>query len=61
MLRRNLSNNLFGGVCSGFADYLGIDVTAVRLLAIAGGFASLGTAGVIYLILWLIVPPNYAS
>jgi phage shock protein PspC (stress-responsive transcriptional regulator) len=43
------------GVCTGLADYLGIDVTIIRLV-----FAALtvfGGAGVLlYLIAWAVVP-----
>ena len=44
-----------GGVCGGFAAYLGMDPTLVRLIwvmtALVGGWGLLG-----YLIAWIVVP-----
>ena len=54
-LYRKPEGQIVAGVCTGLADYLGIDVTLVRL-----GFAALtifGGAGILlYLIAWLLVP-----
>jgi phage shock protein PspC (stress-responsive transcriptional regulator) len=54
-LYRKPEGQIVAGVCTGLADYLGIDVTLVRL-----GFAALtifGGAGILlYLIAWLVVP-----
>ena len=54
-LYRKSEGRIVAGVCTGLADYLGIDVTLVRL-----GFAALtifGGAGILlYLIAWLVVP-----
>ena len=53
------SNDRFlGGVCAGIADYFGWDATWVRIgyallsiLTVAPGF-------LIYIILWIVVPPE---
>lgn len=45
-----------GGVCAGFADYLGWDVTIVRLLFLCGVVYSVGLALVAYLIAWIVIP-----
>jgi len=45
-----------GGVCAGFADYLGWDVTIVRLLFLCGVVYSMGLALVAYLIAWIVIP-----
>jgi phage shock protein C len=54
-LYRKREGRIVAGVCTGLADYLGIDVTIIRLV-----FAALtvfGGAGVLlYLIAWLVVP-----
>lgn len=45
-----------GGVCAGFAEYLGWDVTIVRLLFLCGVVYSAGLALVGYLIAWIVIP-----
>ena len=48
-------NRMIGGVCSGVAEYLGIDTTLVRILTVV--FAIFGGAAVpIYLVAWAIMP-----
>lgn len=54
---RNTDDAIVGGVLSGFAQFFGIDSLWVRLVFIVLLFASFGTAIIIYLILWLIIPP----
>ncbi len=55
-LYRNLDDKIIGGVSSGLADYFSIDPVVSRLifvlLAIFTGFGF-----ILYLILWVIVPP----
>ena len=54
-LQRNTQNKVIAGVCSGLADYFGIDVTLMRVLFVvlllAGCFGFL-----IYFILWIVMP-----
>lgn len=57
VLRRNAFNKVFGGVCSGLADYFNLDVVLVRIL-FAASFLFVGVGGGLYLLLWLIVPAN---
>ena len=57
VLRRNAFNKVFGGVCSGLADYFNLDVVLVRVL-FAASFLFAGIGGGLYLLLWLIVPAN---
>ena len=54
-LRRDMSNNVIGGVCSGLAKYLDIDPIAVRL-AFLLAFLFWGIGPLIYIIMWLLVP-----
>ena len=54
-LERNPMNRVIGGVCSGLADYFGLDVALVRIaFAIAFLFASFGFW--LYVILWIVLP-----
>lgn len=45
-----------GGVCSAFANYLGMDPTLMRILWVISAFLLLGTTIVAYFICWLIIP-----
>ena len=52
---RNIDNQIIGGVCSGFGEYIGIDALWIRLLMIVL-FCLQGVGFIVYLLLWLIVP-----
>ena len=54
-LKRNTNNKIIGGVCSGLADFLGIDAVLVRL-AFVLAFLFWGAGPIIYIILWLLMP-----
>ena len=54
-LTRSSSQKMIAGVCGGIAEYLGWDVTIVRLLWIVLTLAG-GSGILIYLILWLVMP-----
>ena len=54
-LSRNTMNKVIGGVCSGLADFFGLDVALVRIaFVIAFMFASFGFW--LYIILWIVLP-----
>ncbi len=55
-LFRDPQNAMLGGVCSGLAWYLGWDVTWVRLLFIVLTICSYAVMGIVYLVLWIVVP-----
>ena len=55
-LMRDTQQGVLGGVCSGLAAYFGIDVVLVRLIAVGLLFVSFGTAVLVYIVLWLVVP-----
>ena len=56
-LRRARSPRTLGGVCAGFAQWLGWDVTLVRVLYIlATIFTGLVPCTVAYLVLWIVMP-----
>jgi phage shock protein C len=60
MLRRRLDNRVVAGVCSGLADYFGIDPILVRLAFVVITFA--GGAGILaYIVLWVVMTPAPAG
>lgn len=54
-LTRSANDKIIGGVCSGLAQYFGIDAVIVRLIFVALVFAG-GMSILLYPILWLIMP-----
>lgn len=54
---RDVDSAIIGGVAAGSARFFGIDPLWMRLIFIIVLIASFGTAVVIYLLLWLVVPP----
>ncbi len=56
-LFRDVDHKFLGGVMSGLGCYLDINPMWLRLLAIILAFGSYGTALIIYLICWAIIPP----
>ncbi|MBC5994625.1 PspC domain-containing protein [Pontibacter cellulosilyticus] len=65
-LYRDLNHKVVAGVCSGIANYLGIDMVWIRLLFIilvigipfSGGITSFGI--ILYIVLWIAMPPSDA-
>jgi phage shock protein C len=55
-LTRNTEDGILGGVCAGLADYLGVDVTLLRLLAVVGAILGLGSLVVAYVVAWILIP-----
>jgi phage shock protein C len=56
-LVRSERNKVVGGVCGGLGEYLDIDPTIIRLVFVV--FTLAGGSGVlVYLILWLVMPPG---
>ena len=55
-LTRSTSNRMIAGVCAGLGEYLGIDPTIVRLLAILAFFTGFGGIAIVYLIMALVIP-----
>ena len=54
LLRREDGEDKIGGVCAGIADYLGVDVTFVRIAAVVLAFAGPGVPA--YLVGWAVIP-----
>ena len=56
-LRRNVQDGALAGVCAGIADYLGLDVTLVRVLYVLASLLSAAFPGtLVYIILWIVIP-----
>jgi len=56
-LRRSRRHRLIAGVCGGLAEWLGWDVTLVRVGYVLVSVVSAAFPGtIVYLILWLVVP-----
>lgn len=53
---RDPQNALLGGVCSGVAYYLDVDVTVVRLLTVLLFFLSGSIVAIVYIVLWIVMP-----
>jgi len=61
-LYRDVRNKVFGGVLSGLANYLNWDCTIMRLLMVVLALCSYVWPWlIIYLILWMIIPPANTS
>ncbi len=55
-LVRRTDDRMIAGVCSGIADYTGVDVTVIRLAAVIGAVLGFGTLIVAYVVAWLLMP-----
>lgn len=55
-LFRDIENNMIGGVCSGLAAYFNVDPVWIRLAFVVLFFINL-VGLIVYLILWVVVPP----
>ena len=56
-LRRSRQHRLIGGVCGGFADWLGWNATLVRVLYVVVSILSAAFPGILaYVILWILMP-----
>lgn len=54
------SNKMVAGVCAGIAEYLGLDVTIVRVAYVLLSIFSAGFPGlIVYLILMFVMPDYY--
>ena len=57
-LYRSGKDKLLGGVCGGIGEYFKIDPVIVRIVWVILAVASLGTAILVYIILWILIPRN---
>ena len=52
------SEGKISGVCAGLARYSGIDVTIIRVVFVFTFFAGVGSPGIIYFVLSLLMPDS---
>lgn len=58
-LHRSSTDRIIAGVCAGLADWLGWDVTLVRILYVIVSIFSAAFPGlIVYLILWVVMPKS---
>lgn len=59
-MRLTRSNDrVIAGVCAGIAEYFGWDIALVRILYLVLSIFSAGFPGVlVYIILWIVMPPR---
>ena len=58
-LYKSTNNKMLSGVCAGFADFIGIDPTIVRVIYALTSFFTGGFPGVIiYIMLAIIIPED---
>lgn len=50
------NNRMIAGVCAGIAEYFNWDITMVRIVYVLLTFFTAFSGGIVYLILWLIMP-----
>jgi phage shock protein PspC (stress-responsive transcriptional regulator) len=55
-LTRSAANKVLAGVCGGIAAYTGWDAGIVRAVAAIAAVVTGGTALLIYIILWIVLP-----
>ncbi|MCH4148206.1 MAG: PspC domain-containing protein [Prevotella sp.] len=52
-------DRILGGVCAGLAEYFDMDSTVVRLVYTLLTVCTAFSGVIVYLILWLIMPPKH--
>lgn len=57
-LYRSENDKMLGGVCGGLAAYLRMDSSVVRIIYALLILGSFGTALLLYIILWVVLPPK---
>jgi len=58
-LRRSRRQRLIAGVCGGIAEWLGWDVTLVRVLFVLVSVLSAAFPGIlVYVVLWVVMPES---
>ena len=55
-LVRRTDDRMVAGVCSGVADYFGVDVTLVRLVTVLGAIFGFGSLILAYVVAWALLP-----
>lgn len=56
-LYRDKDKGMLGGVAAGFGHYFGINPLWIRILFLISPFITVGTSILIYILLWILMPP----
>ena len=56
VLVRRRDNRIIAGVCSGLADYTGMDVNLLRVIAALVTLFTVGTGVLAYVVAWIVIP-----
>ncbi|MBK9168233.1 MAG: PspC domain-containing protein [Bryobacterales bacterium] len=59
-LSRPMHQKKVAGVCAGFANYLNLDVTLVRIVWLLVALVA-GTGFIAYLVAWIAMPADYSQ
>jgi len=59
-LSRPMDQKKIAGVCAGFARYLDVDVTLMRILWLAVALCT-GVGFIAYLVAWILMPKDYPA
>ncbi|MDR0846857.1 MAG: PspC domain-containing protein [Lactobacillales bacterium] len=60
-LYRSSTDSVFTGVAGGLGQYFGIDPTWVRIAWVIFFLISCGTAALLYLVCYLLIPSDYGQ
>ena len=55
-LHRSRKDRMIAGICGGLGEMFSIDPTLIRLLAALIGLFTVGTAVLVYVLGWIIIP-----
>jgi phage shock protein C len=59
-LVRPMHKKSIAGVCAGFADYLEVDLTLMRIIWLCAAIFT-GVGFIAYLVCWIVMPKDYAA
>jgi phage shock protein C len=57
-LTRSPDDRWIAGICGGLAEYTGLDATLIRVVLLVATILGAGSLIVIYLVCWLLIPPD---
>ena len=60
-LYRSRTDRMLGGICGGLGEMFSIDPTLIRLIFALIALFTLGTAVIVYILGWIIIPETPAD
>lgn len=55
-LYRSRYSQILGGVCAGFAKYLGWEESVVRVITLLGALFTILPILIVYIVCWIVIP-----